>query len=194
MSNDSRLCLDFANTMEMHASDHPQETLHNYADLVNWAQDQGLITNSESLLHLSQVQPSEAERVLEQAHALREVIYRIYSAQAVSNQSSESDLAEINAAISEAISGARIIQSNDGFEWEWKGDEDALDAMISPIVRSAGELLTSDALKRVGQCADERGCGWLFIDTSKNRSRRWCSMGDCGNRAKQRRHYQSKQQ
>ncbi len=194
MSNHNHLCLDFANTLEMHASDHPHETLHNYADLATWAQDQGLITNTERLLRHSQEQPAEAERVLERALSLREVIYRIFSAQAVSNQPSESDLAELNATLSEAMSGARIIQSDDGFEWEWIDDEDAMDAMISPIVRSAGELLTSDDLKRVGQCADDRGCGWLFIDTSKNRSRRWCSMDDCGNRAKQRRHYQSKQQ
>jgi len=42
----------------------------------------------------------------------------------------------------------------------------------------------------VGQCADEQGCGWLFVDTSKNRRRRWCDINDCGNRAKQRRYQQ----
>lgn len=194
MSNDIHLCLDFANTLEMHASDQPHETLHSYADLVIWAQDRSLITNTESFLRLSQEQPVEAEHVFERAIEMRELIYRIFSNQAVNNPASDSDLAELNMALSGALSGARIIQADDGFEWEWKENGDALDAMIAPIVRSTGELLTSDDLKRVGQCADDRGCGWLFIDTSKNRSRRWCSMDDCGNRAKQRRHYKSKQQ
>ncbi|MCX6026505.1 MAG: CGNR zinc finger domain-containing protein [Chloroflexi bacterium] len=61
--------------------------------------------------------------------------------------------------------------------------------VLWPVMRSAAELLTSDLASRVGQCQDDRGCGWLFIDTSRNHTRRWCAMGDCGNRAKARRHY-----
>jgi predicted RNA-binding Zn ribbon-like protein len=62
--------------------------------------------------------------------------------------------------------------------------------MLWPVARSAADLLTSaEELARVGQCADDRGCGWLFFDTSRNHSRRWCAMKDCGNRAKARRHY-----
>ncbi len=196
MSNDSRLCLYFANTLEMHASDHTQETLHTYADLVAWAHDQGFVTNKqkENLLHVAESQPMEAQHVLAQALALRDVIYRIFSALATGDSQSDIDLSELNAFLSSAMSGAQLIQSENGYKWDWKGDDEALDVMLAPIIRSAGKLLTSDDLKRVGQCADDRGCGWLFIDTSKNRSRRWCSMDDCGNRAKQRRHYQSKQE
>jgi len=57
------------------------------------------------------------------------------------------------------------------------------------VARSAAELLTSDNVDRVRECEDDRGCGYLFIDQSKNRSRRWCSMESCGNRAKARRYY-----
>ena len=64
--------------------------------------------------------------------------------------------------------------------------------MLWPVVQSAVDLMTSPELDRVGQCADDRGCGWLFVDTTKNRSRRWCDMRDCGNRAKARRHYAKK--
>ena len=60
--------------------------------------------------------------------------------------------------------------------------------MLWPVAHSAAELLISDDLDRVKQCADDRGCGWLFVDTSRNRSRRWCSMESCGNRAKVQRH------
>jgi predicted RNA-binding Zn ribbon-like protein len=63
--------------------------------------------------------------------------------------------------------------------------------MLAPIVKSAADLLLSDMLDRVKQCEGDP-CGWLFLDTSRNRSRRWCSMEDCGNRAKARRFYQRK--
>jgi len=61
--------------------------------------------------------------------------------------------------------------------------------MLWPILRSGADLLASEDRERVGQCADDRGCGWLFFDASRNRSRRWCNMEDCGNRAKAKRHY-----
>jgi len=59
------------------------------------------------------------------------------------------------------------------------------------VVHDAAGLLTSEKLDRVEECADDR-CGWLFLDVSRNRSRRWCAMEDCGNRAKARRHYKRK--
>ncbi len=194
MSNDNYLCLDFANTLEMHASDHPQETLHNYADLVAWAEDAGILTSHKTkhLLEAARGEPTAAHQVLGQALGLREVIYRIFAALALGVSPENRDLVELNTALSTAMDGAQIIQIEDGFQWIWNQEQGALDSILHPIVRSAAKLLTSDDLRRVGQCADDRGCGWLFIDTSKNRSRRWCSMVDCGNRAKQRRHYQSK--
>ena len=82
---------------------------------------------------------------------------------------------------------ARIVSTKEGFKWDWS-EELALDRMLWFIARSAADLLTSGNLDRVRQCGDEE-CGWLFIDTTKNRSRRWCDMTDCGNRAKARRHY-----
>ncbi|MEO8392900.1 MAG: CGNR zinc finger domain-containing protein [Chloroflexota bacterium] len=62
--------------------------------------------------------------------------------------------------------------------------------LLGRVALSAAELLISEAHDRIGQCADDRGCGWLFFDTSKNHSRRWCDMNDCGNRAKQHRHHE----
>ena len=66
--------------------------------------------------------------------------------------------------------------------------------VLWPVVWSAANLLTSRILERVGQCADDRGCGWLFMDLSRNRSRRWCDMKDCGNRDKVRRYYARKRE
>jgi len=63
---------------------------------------------------------------------------------------------------------------------------EGLDAMLVPIVRAAVDLLTSDAMSRVGRCADET-CAWLFLDTTRSGTRRWCDMKSCGNRNKVRR-------
>ncbi len=79
----------------------------------------------------------------------------------------------------------------DGEGWGWvDAGEPALDQMLGPVARSAVELLTSGRRARVRECEGANGCGWLFIDTSKNGRRRWCDMKVCGNRAKARRHRQ----
>jgi len=188
----SRLCLEFANTVRWHASQHPEETLHSYADLVTWAQGVRLISNhkAQKLLRDAADQPAEASRVLKRATALRETIYRIFIVLIHEKSSAEADLAELNNTLTKMTSGARIVKTAKGFAWNWDVDEDALDSLIWPIALSAAELLISEERKRVGQCADDRGCGWLFLDNSKNCSRRWCDINDCGNRAKQRRHYE----
>jgi predicted RNA-binding Zn ribbon-like protein len=74
------------------------------------------------------------------------------------------------------------------FTLGWAETRDELDGCLLPVVRSAAALLTSPELSRVGECADDRGCGYLFYDETRNRSRRWCDMGSCGNRAKAKRH------
>ncbi|OGO17302.1 MAG: hypothetical protein A2Z14_17365 [Chloroflexi bacterium RBG_16_48_8] len=187
-----RLCLEFVNTLLWHASEHPEETLHSYADLVTWAQGVRLISNraAQELLRDAVDQPAEASRVLKRATALREAIYRIFVALIHEKSPAEADLAELNNTLTKMPRGARIVKTAKGFAWNWDVDEDALDSLIWPIALSAAELLISEKCKRVGQCADNRGCGWLFLDNSKNRSRRWCDIKDCGNRAKQRRHYE----
>ena len=81
-----------------------------------------------------------------------------------------------------------------GFQWEWTEVENTFDRVAWAVARSAGELMTSDRLVRVRECADDRGCGYLFIDTSRNHSRRWCSMETCGNRAKASRSYKRRRE
>jgi predicted RNA-binding Zn ribbon-like protein len=186
------LCLDFSNTAEWHASASPLEHLHSYSDLVSWSRTGGLVTELEAaaLLKEAAKRPKEAERTLKQAIELRETIYRIFASIAHSGKPSSPDLDALNATLSQAMARAQVIPLNGGFGWSWSRDEPLLDKMLWPIARSAAELLTSDRLDRVGQCADDRGCGWLFLDSSRNRSRQWCSMESCGNRAKAKRHYE----
>jgi predicted RNA-binding Zn ribbon-like protein len=186
------ICLDFANTLDWHASDRPQETLHTYADLAAWAQSVGLLTKPETrkLLREAEANTAQAERVLRWAITLREAIYRIFVALTTGKPPAEPDLVELNQSLSKISNGAGIKTSARGFEWAWNVDRASLDLPIGSIALSAAELLVSAERERVGQCADERGCGWLFLDTSKNHSRRWCDSKDCGNRERQHRHYE----
>ena len=186
-----RTSLEFANTVDWHASDEPVEYLTSYAALVVWGQRVGILNDrqAENLLEEAGRHPTEADAIRERAVVLREAIYRIFASISAGLPAEEDDLAVLNAELARTLACSRLVPSGEGYAWDWIDAEDALDSVLWPVVRDAADLLTSGDLARVGQCADDR-CGWLFLDTSRNHSRRWCSMEDCGNRAKARRHYQ----
>lgn len=189
-----RLVLDFTNTAEFHASEHPDEMLETYDDLVSWSLAAGLITKSEArdLLIKAEKTPRAASIIFGKALELRETLYRIFSAIAGGSQPDEKDFSEFNHYLNETLNKSQISPTDEGYRWTWLIDENSFDRMLWPIVREAANLLTSKDIRRVGECADDRGCGYLFFDTSRNHSRRWCSMEACGNRAKAQRHYQRK--
>jgi predicted RNA-binding Zn ribbon-like protein len=186
------LCLEMTNTVSMHASAQPGEWLNSYADLVAWARRVRIIEEqaAQVLLRTAEAQPEAAAQVVQRAIQVREAIYRICLALIAHVPPAPEDLSLLNAELARHAASPRITVAVDGFAWAWPLDETVLDGMLGPVVLSAAELLISDERERLGQCADDRGCGWLFLDVSRNRSRRWCSMEDCGNRAKQRRHHQ----
>ena len=189
-----KLVLDFANTSEFHASDQPDEMLETYADLLSWSLEAGLVTKSEArdLRVKADKEPQKAALALSKALEMRETIYRMLSAVAHGEKPDDPDLSRFNRTLTEALIKSQISPTDEGFTWTWQVDENSFDRMLWPIAREAASLLTSKDIKRVGECADDRGCGFLFFDTSRNHSRRWCSMESCGNRAKAQRHYQRK--
>lgn len=185
------LCLEFANTVDWHAGGRPIEHVVSYTDLLAWAGKHGLV-GEDRARHLSEEaarRPGEAQAARDAAVAVREAIYRLLSAIARSAPPPEADLAALNRALGEAMAHAQIISADGRFAWGWRAAPGDLDQVLWPAVRSAADLLASDALGRIKECADDRGCGWLFLDRSKNRSRRWCRMDGCGNRAKVRQYY-----
>jgi len=189
------LCLDFANTAEWHASEHPEEKLKTYNDLVKWALLSEILSEKEAqeLIGKAKREPSRAEEVLKRAIELREAIYHVLSDVVKGNLPPKKDMAVISRNLSKTMSRSRLDHTKDGFIWSTSRAEGELDCMLDPIVRSAADLLTSDSLERMKECADDRGCGYLFMDKSRNRSRRWCDMTDCGNRAKAQRFYRKRQ-
>lgn len=188
-------CLDFANTLDWHASEHPVENLHHYDDLLDWALQKGILAAQEAaeVQQLARQAPGRAAAVYQEAIRLREAIYGIFSQIAAGGAPNAADLASLNQALAAALPHLELAPAGAGFSWKWADDSVALEYPVWVVTLSAAQLLTSEVLDRVGQCADDRGCGWLFFDSSRNRSRRWCDMKDCGNRAKARRFYLRKQ-
>jgi predicted RNA-binding Zn ribbon-like protein len=183
------LCLDFANTVE----DRPhyaKEGLHAYPDLLRWVGEAGVLPPQqvEDLLRRSTRHARLAGGTFDEAIALREAIYRTFSALARGSEPAGTDLAALNRGLGEALPWLRVEHGGEAFGWAWRGPADRLDAPLWPVVRSAAELLTSGGLAALRECASG-SCSWLFIDRSRSRRRRWCSMKTCGNRAKARRHY-----
>lgn len=181
------LCLNFANTLNGHRRLSGHEYLKEYCDLVVWCWKAGILTKPEvePLIHKAIQRSGEAVEAYQQAIALREAIFRIFAAIAGGASIEAADLAQLNAARSRALARSQIAQSTGGFALDWS-DKSASDWLLWPITLSAADLLTSGITGQIRQCAGE-GCDWLFLDTSRNHMRRWCSMDECGNRAKSQR-------
>ncbi len=183
------LALRFANTVAWHASAHAQESIFSYEDMLRWFE--GELGASPVWTRLLAAQNSDAEtasQLLVRILGLREVVFRVFSAQAVNERPANRDVSTLEDEWRRASRQLRLTHNEGGFEFQWEIDKTPLEYPLWLLAHSAVELLTNArALQRVGRCADPAGCGWLFLDQSKNRSRRWCDINDCGNRAKQRR-------
>jgi predicted RNA-binding Zn ribbon-like protein len=187
-----RPCLDFANTFSGGRA-RPIERLTTYEDVITWAREAKVLCAGDGrrLLRKADQHPKHAVKALAEAIALREALYRIFSSAVDGSTPPGTDLETLNTVLSRALEHLRVAPSTQGFTWEWDAG-DALDRMLWPVVRSAADLLVSDDVHRVRRCGGDN-CDWLFLDTSRNHSRRWCSMRVCGNRAKARRYYARKQ-
>ena len=187
------LSLDFANTvLKRNQSDRAEDELSNYPRLAAFAKQTKLLSSAraDALRSRAAKSPRSASAVLPAAVMLREAIYRVFSSVAAANPVVSKDVKLIQDFALEAWKHRRLMStSQGGYRWQWKAEEaERPEQMLWPIALSAAELLTSDRLRLVRQCAAD-DCAWLFLDESRNRSRRWCDMSVCGNRQKARRHY-----
>jgi predicted RNA-binding Zn ribbon-like protein len=171
-------CLDFANTVDGRATAHPEELLHSYADLGAWSAYAGLIDSATA----TRLARRGTDADLRAAVALREAVFEVFAAVGRGQTVPAAALAAVQARYAEAMAVARLVSGEDGYDWRFVGDEPG--RAWWPIAVSAVRLLTGGPLDRVKVCAAEAGCVGLFLDTSKNRSRRWCTMDGCGVEAK----------
>jgi predicted RNA-binding Zn ribbon-like protein len=184
------LCLAFANSVENYRLETPQDMLGSYDDLVSWSllvktidEETASVLRSEASQH-----PDEAARVLARAKEYRAVVYRVFSGMAHGREPLQEDLDRVNQMLGRSLAHLVVSVSSDGYAWAWSSEGVDLESCLWPVAQSSADLLVSPELKRLRQCGGH-SCTWLFLDRSKNHSRRWCNMGVCGNRAKSRRHY-----
>ena len=185
-----RLCLDFCNTIIDRRSSL-DDRLETYADLVGWARRAGVLNSEEAsrLTRLSTRSPTEALAIWQRAIRLREALTLIFGAVADGRRIRPGSLEVLNGELAGAMAQSQVVPTDTGFTWLWAEGGKSLDCVLWPIARSAADLLTDGPLAAIRRC-EGRDCGWLFLDTSRNRTRRWCDMRICGNRAKARRHHQ----
>jgi predicted RNA-binding Zn ribbon-like protein len=183
------LALDFTNTSSGRGWPTHQEHLRSARNVVDWAGHAKVLGPADAEWLRAAVHSDErlARRMLDRALELRENIYGVaveVAARRPAPQAGVEALARTHAA---CLACAKLTPFEGRYVWSWVPKESAVEAVLGPIALSALTTLTQGDLSRIKQCQGEK-CGWLFFDTTKNKSRRWCEMEICGNRAKQRRY------
>jgi len=192
--------LDFINTLDDRPSDKPKELLKSYYDLARFGEDTGILTPEQLDYFFEQIplMPDQAEEALRRAINLREALHAIFAAVMKKQTAPQHAMERLNANLHDAALHSRLVQSElterEGrLEWRFDNMTSSFNAMLWPIARAAADLLASSDLALVRACSSPT-CQWLFLDTSKNHHRRWCSMKQCGNRAKVRKFYARRRQ
>lgn len=184
------LCVDYANTRFWRGRAVATETLHTFADLLRWLEASAGM-DAQPLRELAgwaRNEPKAAMRFLEAALHLREALYRIFGALAADQLAPQRDIAALQKALAAAPARNRLAATTSVYGWQVNEPRRSVPHLLAPVLWSAGDLITGDARNRLRRCANDT-CLWLFLDDSKNITRRWCAMASCGNRAKARRHY-----
>jgi predicted RNA-binding Zn ribbon-like protein len=184
------LALDFANSASGRGSARYQEHLQSCRDVVAWAANAGVIDEVSSRLIADRIMQNapEFEHLLHDALALREAIYEIAVAIAHRAPPAREHLDLVSARCAMTLGSASLEMGTDGARWRWPHAPPMPATILGPVALSAVGLLRESDPARIRQCAGEH-CGWVFFDMTKNRSRRWCEMSVCGNRAKAKAHY-----
>jgi len=188
--------LDYCNTVDWHSSPESKDRLHGYPDLLDWGAAAGSISAEErlALLEAAEARPLEAAEAFREGIALRETLFRLFTAAAHEADPAAEDVEVLNGWWARTQRKLELRYETNEYRWTWRTDDVAGDLFrpMYPVVREAVELLLSPKRRNVRRCEGPPGCGWLFLDHTKNRSRRWCSMRDCGNRAKMRRFHEKR--
>jgi predicted RNA-binding Zn ribbon-like protein len=185
------LALEFTNTLGGARGGATQETLHGFGDLLRWARDASAVDAGRAGRMAAQAaaHPRRAAAAFRRALAVREAIFAAVRAAVERRPAKDADRALLERAHAEATHALTLApRPGGGYALKDRASADAPADLVAPIVRDAVALLLDPArLTRVRVCAGAT-CTWLFLDPTKNRSRRWCEMKSCGNREKARRH------
>ena len=186
------LCLDFANTVDARfprPGTTPPDFIATYEELVRWSQRAGALDarSARQLLVRARRETKAARAAVAAAHRLREAIYTLFAALREGREPPASAARELARFSARALGRGRLVASAETSALAWSWPQLELQSMLWPIALSALELATSEEVGSLKQCPGHDGrCGWLFLDRTKNQSRRWCTMQICGNAEKTR--------
>ncbi|MGZ7077906.1 MAG: CGNR zinc finger domain-containing protein [Thermoanaerobaculia bacterium] len=185
------VCLDFINTVSRAAFAH--DPLSCYADVIRWAKDGELISSADRtrLSRLASGNPRAAERERKRLIALRSLLSETFTQIAAGKRIGQRDLRAFNVALAAASRNLAIVRNRTSLHWSHESGAGDLAFIRRCLIWDAARLLTSGRLSKLRSCASPT-CTWLFLDESRRGNRRWCSMSDCGSRAKARRYYARK--
>jgi predicted RNA-binding Zn ribbon-like protein len=176
--------LDFVNTVNSWAGGVPgTEYLRTYTDILDWHQAAGMI-GAGSRRALSRNPLKRQEAAVKKVTALRGALRALFHAVAARKPLPQRSLDRLNEVIRETARWRRLVAHGGEISCGWDFEGAPPEAVLGPVAWQAAELLEHGGLDRVKECPTDEGCGWLFLDLSKNRSRTWCSMKTCGNSAK----------
>ena len=182
--------LDLVNTLDDRFDIEVQELLPDYPALLRFTEQEGLLEPGQLRALCSQVAKGDGERAVGSARELREAAARVLYAEVEGSAPPPVDVSALERLFNEARRHQVLRWSQatgePKFSWVWESSEPAAELPVWILSLATAELLTSSALNHVRSC-DSESCRWLFLDTSKNHSRRWCDMKVCGNRMKARR-------
>ncbi len=186
------LSIKFVNTVAWRLRDAVEERIASPDAMLKWLSDAGLADRPivSQIKARWKAAPREGDAFLKAAVELREAVYELFIARIDGRRADPAAPRILNMHLSGSHAGLGLALSHKTFRWQCSSGKLVPEALLKPIAWSAAGLLTGPRAQKIKQCQDERGCGWLFLDESRAQNRRWCSMGDCGNLAKSRRHYQ----
>jgi predicted RNA-binding Zn ribbon-like protein len=185
--------VDLVNTVDWVGDDLDHDRIPDYDRLTRWAEGAGVITatSGQRLRRAAAARPREAAATIAAAGWLRWVLQRLFTGVATGEPPGTA-LDEFNELLADALPRMRLTSPSSASRRQltltWQGLGDDLASPLWPVVWSAAQLLASDEASHIHVCAAP-DCGWIYVDRSRNRLRRWCQMETCGTREKSRRRY-----
>jgi len=195
-------CLDFVNTVGGRVPGAPgtrsrvlRDKLGSYGDLLAWARHADVVDDriARGLSRCAAREAAPASRVHARALAGREALHSVLTALVEGRTPPAAELAAVNTEVRAARQHERLVPTPVGLRWEYADADSRLESVLWPVWRAAARLLASEDVSHVRRCGGE-DCGWLFLDHSRNHTRRWCTMEDCGNLSKVRRFRERRRQ
>ena len=182
------LALDFCNTVAWRTSAHPIDRLGGYSGWLEWCAHAGSVPPelADALEVAARRQPAEAAAAFARVDALRARAAAVFDSLAAGSTPDSGDVDACRLAYLEALAASRLRVEPGATRLEWPSTVE-FDRPLWPLLHSVWSLLLTPDLPQIHVCEGD-GCGWLFIDRTRNASRRWCSSDDCGRRERVRRH------